>query len=647
MSKTLTNLRRVVEEDVSNRTTQMHVLNEAITNAIHANATRIICRLTPGHDVLKTDEVNIFPQKVTAIEVEDNGDGFNDDNYDSFGKYRSDYKAELGCKGVGRLVFLKVFDTVVYSSWLSTPGIKREFTFSVDFESDNLREDVAIITENKTVLSLSNVTTQYLNKGKHVDRRIDLDLQYIKNKVLDHLLPTLFFYKQKGVSIHIEFCNTDSEETVSITSSNIPDFEKLDFSIIGVDGEAYPFSLYYIIRKGNGSLYAFHCANKRTVCEFSDTDLKVSLPSSHEAYMLLESIYFDTHVNNDRNAFEIYPVRTGLFDSLSWEIINTEIKSRISILVNDRIPDANKLNRGQLADIQEERPYLIDYIEPEDIDMAGFIDRDYIIKKAKKRFDDAKEKLLMHVGKTEYSDTELQEAIQITQSELVAYVKDRVLVIEQLKTMLVSKEQSEKIIHNLFMEKYSDDDYYCIGKNNLWLLDDRFTSYSYAASEKMIQEILRNVNLEAGTTVDDDRPDIALFFSHEPSDKQALKSVLIELKSFKDEGKSDRDKFAGIQQLLDYIKAFKQKEDIKEIWAFLVTDVDDKMAERLKTDGYIPLFSTGTSIYYRYYEAIESFIYIFGVETLILDAEARNRVFIDIITRNSRIGKMLMAPLEV
>jgi len=644
MSQMLTNIKRVVEEDISPRTTHMNALNEAITNAIQANATRIICSLIADQDVLKTDEGEIVPRKVIAIEVEDNGDGFNDPNYESFGKYRSDYNMTLGCRGVGRFMFLKLFEKVAYTSWLAGVKKKRQFSFAFDFESDNLHEEDADVSENKTLLRMSGVTLRYFNKDKHVDKRLDLNLSEIKKRVLLHLVPMLFLYKQKGVSIRIDFCDNVTSETVSISDVDIPDFEKEDFSIKGTDNKAYPFILYYKISEYRGSFNAFHCANRRTVCEFSDKDLKISLPNNLTAYFLLESDYFDCHINNERNEFDIFPVKTDLFNTLSWETINTDLKKVISSLVKVRIPDAIQINHDQLVDIQEERPYLVDYIELEDLDIAGFIDKEYIIKKAKKRFDDAKENLLSHAGKSEYTDQDLQDAIQITQNELVVYVKDRVLVIERLKTMLGDKEQSEKIIHNLFMEKYTDDDYFCVGKNNLWLLDDRFTSYSYAASEKRIEEILQKVELEEGTDIDNDRPDLALFFSHDPVDKKALKSVLIELKSFKDEGKSDRDKFAGIQQLLDYIKAFKAKEDIKEIWAFLVTDVDKKFAERLMTNEFNPLFSTDKAIYYRDYKDT-AFIYVFGVQTLISDAEARNKIFIDIINKHSRLNKLLMAQL--
>jgi hypothetical protein len=52
MSEMLTVIKRIVKEDISSRTTRKDVLYEAITNSIHAGASRVICRLSTI-DILK------------------------------------------------------------------------------------------------------------------------------------------------------------------------------------------------------------------------------------------------------------------------------------------------------------------------------------------------------------------------------------------------------------------------------------------------------------------------------------------------------------------------------------------------------------------------------------------------------------------
>jgi len=361
----------------------------------------------------------------------------------------------------------------------------------------------------------------------------------------------------------------------------------------------------------------------------------------HSILKILESSYLSKKVNNERNDFDIFPKKTDMFTTLSWEMINSYLKKEISEIVKEGIVESKIINIEKLEEIQNERPYLINYLDEEDIDIAGFIDKKHIIEKAKKKFDNAKELLLTSVGKSDYSVEDLQDAIELTQNELVSYIYDRAQVLDRLKILSDKKEKVESIIHNLFMERGTQEKYFSVGKNNLWLIDDRFTTYTYAASEKRIKEILQEIG-ENDEEVDipTDRPDLTLFFSHNPEYPERLKSVLIEIKPFDFKSKSDRKKFAGVQQLVDYVKAFKVKENVEEIFAYLITDIDDKLAERLVNDDYKPLFSTEQPIYHRFYNTLGISIYIIGVKTLIDDALARNKVFLDIIKKQNRIKKL-------
>lgn len=641
MSKMLTEISRVVNEDISNRVSQYDVIYEAIINSIHANANNVVCTLHSYDNPTLDSELKTTIRKVDNILITDNGDGFNDDNYISFCKYRSGYKKEMGGKGVGRFTFLKVYKIVKFKSDLFNNQETRSFTFDIDFDTDNLEKVNEKIERNYTEISLSSLTSQYWNNERHIDRRIKLNLEEIRERVLLKLIPTLFFYKKKEVNIEIKFIDKKTEATIIIAPSDIPNFSEKPCNVRDKNGMDYRFILHHQIVKNDGKLHAYYCANNRTVCDFADKDFKISLPYGYSGFLLVEADYLDSRANNDRNDFDIFPVKTDMFSTISWEMINTTLKTEISEIIKEGIPETKKVNKTKLKDIQEERPYLVNFIAEEDIEMAGFLDKKQLIDKAKKRFDIAKEKVLIHSGKTKYTEQDLQEAIQLTQNELVSYIFDRVQVIERLKTMIDDSEKVESIIHNLFMEQYTDDEYFCVNKNNLWLLDDRYTSYSYAASDKRIKDILLKLNSYTGDEENVyDKPDLSLFFSHSPENKKGLKSVLIELKPFDKNLKSDKKKFAGIQQLLDYVDAFKEKEKIEEVWAFLITDVDEKLSGRLTRDGYAKLFSTNSPIYHRFYDNGVS-IYVISARTLISDAEARNKMFLEIVKKQSKLSKML------
>lgn len=91
MSKMFAEIKRIVDEDISNRVNQIDVILEAITNAIHANATEINCYFSSSDNPLNPEDTTIFSKKIDSIKVTDNGDGMNDLNYGSFINYRTDY----------------------------------------------------------------------------------------------------------------------------------------------------------------------------------------------------------------------------------------------------------------------------------------------------------------------------------------------------------------------------------------------------------------------------------------------------------------------------------------------------------------------------------------------------------------------------
>jgi len=634
-------IKRIVDEDISPRMTQIDVINEAITNAIHANATEIICELGSSDKPLHDGESMVTAKKVNTIRIIDNGSGLNDANFESFCKYRSDYKKDLGCKGVGRFVYLKVYQFAAFKSLLKTEQEERSFRFDLNWDSDNVGKKSQAVSENRTEVYLSSISPNYYNPDRHVDRRIDLNLEIIKEDVLVNLIPTLFFFKKKNRNVQITFIDKTTEERVTITPEDVPEFKNQEFIVKEKTGVKTKFTLNYYIANEQGKLHSFYCANNRSVREFSESDLSFTLPNGYSGFMLCESPYFDSRVNNERNNFDIAP-KTDLFSTLSWEMINEELKAVLTTLIKEGIPETEKLNKEKIQEIQEERPYLVNFIAEEDIEIVGFLEKKKIIDNAKKRFDNAKEKVLTSAGKEEYTDSELNDAIQLAQNESVSYVHDRVHVIERLKTLISNKERVESVIHSLFMDMQSDDDYYAVGKNNLWLLDDRYTTYSYAASDKRIREVLKGIDEENGDTdILDDRPDLSLFFSHNPSKPERLKSVMVEIKPFDYASKPDRKKFAGIQQLLDYVEAFQEKEKIEEVSAFLITEIDEKLESMLKRDSYIPLFSTESPIYHRFYGESGISIFVISASTLIKDAEARNKVFLDIVRKQSKLQKLL------
>lgn len=96
-------------------------LFEAIVNSIRAiedspNKDRgritIMAEREPSMQTqVKQDQKELL-EKFESFTVIDNGIGFNDTNYHSFRTVYSTLKVKMGCKGIGRFLWLKAFEEV-------------------------------------------------------------------------------------------------------------------------------------------------------------------------------------------------------------------------------------------------------------------------------------------------------------------------------------------------------------------------------------------------------------------------------------------------------------------------------------------------------------------------------------------------------
>jgi len=116
-------------------------LFEAVVNSIHAIDDRIAAdgsfTLEDAHikvSIVRSAQQNTDGSQppITGFIIEDNGIGMNSENYQSFQFLDSTYKESRGCKGVGRLLWLKAFGHVKINSVykISDELQKRSFLFS-------------------------------------------------------------------------------------------------------------------------------------------------------------------------------------------------------------------------------------------------------------------------------------------------------------------------------------------------------------------------------------------------------------------------------------------------------------------------------------------------------------------------------------
>ena len=81
--------------------------------------------------------------EIRGFRIADNGVGFTDKNWESFRTLDSLHKVEKGCRGIGRLTWLKAFDNVAVRSVYTEDGEvrRRAFSFNISNEVQNQTVD--------------------------------------------------------------------------------------------------------------------------------------------------------------------------------------------------------------------------------------------------------------------------------------------------------------------------------------------------------------------------------------------------------------------------------------------------------------------------------------------------------------------------
>lgn len=514
-----------------------------------------------------------------------------------------------------------MFDSVSIESLLSCSGQKITVSFTDSFAKEDFNESaIAAITENETTIQFRNLKKNYAR---------DFTVSEIREHLYNHILPLLYLNSDKEVTIILR--DNYYQKNTSIKTRDLPKLEQQEFFVQELETniqESIAFTLYYSFeatQKSDSVLNDLYCANKRTVCKFKKKDLEIKTLEGYKTTFLLTSPFFDQTVNDERDDFDIFPKITNLTSLLSWEKINEKLKDNLKKILYSKYPDLEENNRSVIKSIKEDNLHLAEYLQ--DIDsLGGLIDYEAIIRKAEDQYSQDKTSFRKELQNREMDSAEIiRKASYLAGKELIEYVVTRDKIISQLDTFDKNDEKLEKSIHDLILRKGSDFidiSPISLKENNIWLIDDKFMSYCYVASDKTIKTVLRKTGNLSDSSL---RPDISIFFDNKQGSQNA---VIIELKSF---GVDPQKKFSGLLELREYSREFRTQKNIDSIWYYLITKTDAVFERLLLDDGFRQLFSTGEKLYFKFYEALSLYLFVMSCETLIADAKARNKTFIDII----------------
>jgi len=602
-------LGQAVKMFFSNSSLEMVYL-EAIANSLDADATEINIDIS----------IKSYSQTETLeITIKDNGLGFTDDRYNKFCKLFD--VDESSHKGLGRLVFPFYFEDILISSHYDGT-LKREFNFDEDID-----ENSSIVTKTKntltgTTIKLSNYLLTKLGKNVFINPK------YLKQRILEEFYSRLFKYKQnkKNISITITSIIENKKQQEIITSKEIPTLTKVE-----IDSTVNLFDksqLYYSIEEVDAIESSFIAAvsvDNRTIKV--DIVAQENIPTGYKMVFLLFSTLFIGKVDHLRQNLTL--------SEIEIKNVTTLFRKEVAKIIEQKIPRVAERNNETKKNLIDTFPHLSGYFDKDNI---GYISRKDILKKAQNEFFYEQKNILETKTLT---DEQYDKAMELSSRSLAEYVLYREKIIGKLKR--ITADNSEADIHNLIMPKNmvlnDNSDLSTIYKNNLWLLDDKYMTYSTAMSEKSMKDIIEEITQEPATK-DLSAPDIAIIFSDNPKleKNKTVDVVIVELKK-------RGIKLAKTEEVISQLKQRARKlmkfypNKIQRIWFYGIVEFNDDFKWSLKDDGYKPLYSKD-SLYYKENQIslnpddnvfYNIGTYILSIDAFIEDAKSRNSTFLQIL----------------
>lgn len=608
---------------------------EAISNSLEAGAKNINIRIyIDKSKTLLNEECN----KILAYDIEDDGEGFTKNNIDSFLTYMSDYKIKLGCKGVGRITWLKVFNQAKIESCAGMEKIS--FVFDENFSEKSINKQNINNKNTGTTIKFNGVRKQFFDHYDKIDWRPEADLGYIRHYIEECLLVKLSLLKSQSIDFNITISDDNGKYAKPICNDSIMALSEQRFVVRDNDSNDIDFCMYYSFFDSNEKQKksAFYCANGRTVQKIPEKVSFTNLPDNKSSILLVTSNFFDEHINDERNKFDIPDSDNRLDCRLSWEQINFNLQCEIDNVLIKEFPNLEKDNDKNISELIDEYPHLAKYIRT---DESKIKNKEKILTASKKKYEQDKERISKRFKEilekneldNEAFDNSVEDITDMSARELAEYIVYRQQIILALHKLNKNKDKSEKKLHNLFMKMRTESfkDSYEIYDHNLWLFDDKFMTYVYAASDieiRKYKKALEEVNIYNSAY----RPDLAVFFS-ENTDDNGKDAIVIEFKAC---GASIDEKSKSFWEVNRNAQAIKNSiKNVNRIWCYTITKFDEKFKENIVAQDFVPLFTNGerNEIYYRFFNGINAHCYYISLDALIADAESRNNIFLDIIKK--------------
>lgn len=603
------NVQKAVKMFFSNSSFEM-IYNEALANALDAGANEIRINIS------LPDPTQLQNLQLT---ISDNGVGFDDYRFGKFSKLFD--VDEQSHKGLGRLVYLCYFERVYVESTYNEGTKKRTFTFDDGFNGENTVEDI------EPYPCGSSLTMQGF-AGERLHRNDNINPNHIKSLLMENFYMRLYKKRlnDERIRVIIESHVGGSRIEAIVDTDDMP-----DFSILPLEHQLDLFNsidLYYSVREtdevGKKPITAIAVDDRCHQVAIIDDE---NLPAGYEMIFLLISESFQGAIDESRQNLTLSGTDLGNIKRL--------FREGIAHVINENFPRIAEANKEREESLKNTYPHLSGYFKTSDI---GFSSHNDILKDAQEQFFRDQREIL---SATTLSDEQYEKSLTLAARSLAEYILFRQNVISKMKAF--DKANLEADLHNLIAPKGSEfqegELYKDLYRNNVWVLDDKFMSYCTVLSEAEMSKVINVITDGEVKDPDDDRPDITLFFSADPTKgDRMLDVVVVELKRLgitpEQNSIVEFQLDTRTQRLADYYG-----RRIQRMWFYGIVEFSEKYRMHLINNGYSPLFSNGSVFFkskpvYMDIEKSSSVVqnsYIMDFKALAEDANSRNETFLKIL----------------
>lgn len=616
------NLRKFIAEHYRGGVSARDVIREAVTNSIHAGAKNISVDLNfaelPPDLFLGAAE----RRALDKITISDDGEGFTPENLQYFDEICTGHKDLIGGKGVGRLAFLKFANGVEVRSQLSDTLVEFKYTPEFNLESVKKSDSSGAIS---TTIVLSDLKEQVYTQ-----------VTKLVNAICDDLRLLVFLKNEQGNGVQLVFTHNTQQPFDQHFVFSANDIVELSNSQFEFQDEVFTCHLFRDEPPKKG-IVAMLCADQLCIEEF--TISKRFDVCRH--LIFVTSPYFNKRSNMERQRLEI-PKTDGeadMISPISRDALMPKIQEECMAMINNIAEGGvDEFRRGNLTKLKKYYPFI------NANSLAGnaaLLDTEEIVRlyrnqKARQE-DDLVESLAQ--GKL----VSLDDISHLASDDLARYIVHRALVIDSLANMPASS--AEDAIHNAILPKKDKGE--DIRQNNVWLVDDKFLSYSDIYSDETLAKIVQEVD-DSFESKNQRRPDVAAFFSRDGESKPN-KLVIIEFK------KPGADIFENVKSLTQcrlYANELSERiPTVLEVFAFAIVEVDDEFYRELKQTNFKDIFSLNDRVVYNDFkiglnDSIPLHQFVMPVGALIKDAKARNKVFEDVLQFQSEIRPIMLAETQ-